>query len=99
MHITKESIDDFKKQFILPFNDYKQINSTTRQTGILVIVLEPDITELLNIYFPKVLSNIINEYFNAHIDVDYILKYPNSNGQRNIILTITCKILSFRHSV
>jgi hypothetical protein len=99
MHIAKESIDDFKKQFMLPFNDYKQINSKTKQTGILVIVLEPDITELLNIYFPKVLSNIINDYFNMRIDVNYTLTYPHSTGQRNIILTITCKTLSFRHSV
>lgn len=99
MHITKESINEFTKQFMLSYEDVYKITNNTIRSGQFVIIKKYDIVNHMDPIFPKVLSRIINEYYNECIILDYTLKYPYYSGYRSVLLSMNCDELQFNHDI
>jgi hypothetical protein len=101
MLITKESIDRFAKQFILPRHIIDQFTPNTIQYGTFEIVRDINIIDLIVPMLPKVIFHIINDYYdNDRITLNYELTYPYYyDGFIPIMLSINCDEYKFNHDI
>lgn len=97
MYITRDSINKFVTQFMLSYDNVQLLTDETVYHGDFMITR--DITSYLIPIFPKVLINIIQEYFVDRID--YTLRYPYFHGYdiRRIILSISSDDYQFNHDI
>jgi hypothetical protein len=97
MHITQESIYEFVDKFMLSDDQINEKTFDSSHHGEFIIMKEDDILNCLDIFFPKVLCNIICGY--NEIIVSYTLRYAYSSGFRRIMLSINNDEYKFNHDI